>query len=169
LYRSISKSKLNFIMKFKVYLIIFAIVFGFVVKSTESKAAENTKSGNTTEVIAPVNAQQKAFELYINEQYTPFTEQEEWKVFVEIVTYYNNDPSKFLNVNAEKQQQFKSAVHLLSHAISNSTEENAKSWLESLKKTSHNINFLWNLDWNSLSPKEEAESQIEPIISLNGF
>jgi len=165
LYRSISKSKLNFIMKFKVYLIIFA----FVVKSTESKAAENNKSSNNTKVVALVNAQQKAFELYINEQYTPFTEQEEWKFFVEIVTYYNNNPSKFLNVNPEKQRQFKSAVHLLSHAMSNSTDESAKSWLESLKKTSHNINFLWNLDWDSLTPKEEAQSQAEPISSLNGF
>lgn len=169
MYRSISKSKLNFIMKFKVYLIIFAFVFGFVIKNTDSKAAENKKSGNTTKAVAPVHAQQKAFELYINEQYTPFTEQEEWKVFVEIVTYYNYDPSKFLNVNAEKQQQFKSAVRLLSHAMSNSNEESAKDWLESLKKTSHNINFLWNLDWNRLTPKEEIASPVKSISLLNGF
>lgn len=169
MYRSISRSKLNFIMKFKVNLIIFAIVFGFVVKNNESQAAENNKSSNNTKVIALVNAQQKVFELYINEQYTPFTEQEEWKVFVEVVTYYNNNPSKLLNVNAETKQQFKSAVYLLSHAMSNSNDESAKVWLESIKKTSHNINFLWNLDWDSLTPKEESESIGEPIALLNGF
>ena len=156
-------------MKFKVNLIIFAIVFGFVVKNNESQAAENNKSSNNTKVIALVNAQQKVFELYINEQYTPFTEQEEWKVFVEVVTYYNNSPSKLLNVNAETKQQFKSAVYLLSHAMSNSNDESAKVWLESIKKTSHNINFLWNLDWDSLTPKEESESIGEPIALLNGF
>lgn len=169
LYRSISRSKLNFIMKFKVNLIIFAFVFGFVVINNESKAAEINKSSNNTKVVLLVNAQQKAFELYINEQYTPFTEQEEWKVFVEIVTYYNNNPSKLLNVNAETKQQFKNAVHLLNHAMSNSTDEQAKFWLESIKKTSHNINFLWNLDWDSLTPKEEAENTGEPIALLNGF
>jgi hypothetical protein len=169
LYRSISNSKLNFIMKITVKSIIFAIVFGIVLSGNESKAKENNRISSNTNTIALVNTQQKAFELYINEQYTPFTEQEEWKVFVEIVTYYNESPSKFLNVSAEKQQQFKNAVQLLSHSISSSNDDNAKNWLESLKKTSHNINFLWNIDWNSLTPKEETENEKEPISLLNGF
>ena len=154
-------------MKITVKSIVFVVVFGIVLLTNESKAKENNKTSNNGKTIALVNAQQKAFELYINEQYTPFTEQEEWKVFVEIVTYYNDSPSKFLNTSAEKQQQFKNAVQLLSHSISNSNDESAKSWLESLKKTSHNINFLWNIDWNGLTPKEEIEK--EPISLLNGF
>lgn len=169
MYRSISNSKLNFIMKITVKSIIFAVVFGIVLLSNESKAVEKSKVRNNTNTIVLANVQQKAFELYITEQYTPFTEQEEWKVFVEIVTYYNNSPSKFLNVSADKQIQFKNAVQLLNHSISNSTDESAKNWLESLKKTSHNINFLWNLDWNSLTPKEESEIEKEPISLLNGF
>jgi hypothetical protein len=156
-------------MKFKVKLITFAIVFGVVLGNTELKAKENNKTSNNSNTIALVNAQEKAFETYVNEHYTPFVEQEEWKVFVEIVTYYNNSPSKFLNVNAEKQQQFKNAVKLLSHSMNNSNDENAKVWFESLKKTSHNINFLWNLDWDSLTPKEETENSGEPISLLNGF
>ncbi|MFN8348564.1 MAG: hypothetical protein U0X91_26415 [Spirosomataceae bacterium] len=156
-------------MKSKVYLIIFAIAFGFTAINTEAKTSENSKSGNNNKTVARVNALQKDFELYINEQYTPFTEQDEWKVFVEVVTYYNNDPSKFLNVNAEKQKQFKGAVSLLSHALSTGNDANAKAWLSHLKKTSHNIHFLWNLDWNGLTPIEEVENPGEPIPLLNGF
>jgi len=156
-------------MKYKVKSIILVIALGFVLSITESNAKESNKITTSSKETSLVKAQQKAFEQYINEQYTPFVEQEDWKVFVEVVTYYNNAPSKFLNVNAEKQQQFKNAVNLMIHSLSTSNDENAKNWLQSLKKTSHNINFLWKLDWNSLMVSEETENQGEPISSLNGF
>lgn len=167
MYRSISTGKLNFIMKIKVKYSIFAIVFGLVVPVTESKADEKSKNSSNTKTIALANAQQKAFEQYINEQYTPFTEQEDWNVFVEIVTNYNNSPSKFLKTGVEKQQQFKNATQLLIHTMGNSKDENAKFWLNNLKKITHNINFIWHLSWDYLTPNED--SHIEPINQLNGF
>lgn len=156
-------------MKVTVNSIIFAIALGFVLLATESNAKESNKTNASPKVTSLVKAQQKAFEQYINEQYTPFVEQEDWKVFVEIVTYYNNSPSKFLNVDAEKQKQFRNAVSLMIHSLSSSNDTNAKDWLQSLKKTSHNINFLWKLDWNGLMESEELENQGEQISSLNGF
>ena len=102
-------------MKVKVNSIILAIALGFVLLVTESNAKESNNTNASPKVTSLVKAQQKAFEQYINEQYTPFVEQEDWKVFVEIVTYYNNSPSKFLNVDAGKQKQFRNAVLSLIH------------------------------------------------------
>ncbi len=167
MYRSISRSKLNFIMKHKVKLVIFVIGFGLGLISVESNAKENK---NTISTVGLSKGSEKAFEQYINEQFTPFTEQDEWKVFVEVVTLYNQSPSKFLKINADKQQQFKSAVQLLSHAMNNSHDENAKIWLENLRKTAHNINFLWTVDLESLMPDQDTERLSgEPISMLNGF
>ncbi|MEZ4902590.1 MAG: hypothetical protein R2822_12980 [Spirosomataceae bacterium] len=154
-------------MKISVKLSIFAIVFGIVLVNVKAIAEEKSKTSSNTKTIALANAQQKAFEDYISEQFTPFTEQEDWKVFVEVVTYYNNSPSKMINVPAEKQQQFNNATRLLIHAVGNSKDENAKFWLNNLKKTTHNIHFIWHSNWDYLTPNEEI--QIEPIHQLNGF
>ncbi len=167
MYRSISKSKLNFIMKYTVKLIIFVIGFGLSFISIESNAKEDKSTVNT---VGLSKGREKAFEQYITEHFTPFTEQDEWKVFVEVVTLYNQSPSKLLNVNAETQQQFTSAVKLLNHAMKSSNDENAKIWLENVRKTAHNIHFLWTVDWESLTPAHDTERIIgEPISMLNGF
>jgi len=154
-------------MKASVNPSIFAIALCSILTHTEARAEEkNTTSSNTKTIVLAI-AKQRAFETYINEQFTPFTEQEDWNVFVETVTYYNNSPSKFMNVSAERQQQFKNATRLLTHAIENSKDEMAKGWLENLKKTTHNINFIWNLNWDNLAEKEKP--QTEPTHQLNGF
>jgi type II secretory pathway pseudopilin PulG len=147
-------------MKTSVRIIIIGIVFGLISFGTEAK--KDSKA---------ITAQkQKAFETYILDQYTAFTEQEEWKIFVEVVTLYNEAPSKLRNLDKETKQQFNDAITLLSHAMKQSDEEHAKDWLKSLQSTAHNVNFLCTTDWESLTPVQDTEGTIgEPISQLNGF
>lgn len=167
MYRSISKKELNFIMNYPVKLIIFVIGFGLSFISTEAQAKEDKKTVNTAGLS---KGREKAFEQYITDNFTPFIEQDEWKVFIEVVTLYNQSPSKLSNVNAEKQQQFKNAVKLLNHAMNSINDENAKNWNESIRKTAHNIEFLWIVDREMLTPAHDTEKIIgEPISMLNGF
>ncbi len=167
MYRSISKRELNYIMKYPVKLIIFVIGFCLSLISIESNAKDDKSTANTAGLS---KGREKAFEQYITDHFTPFIEQDEWKVFTEVVTLYNQSPSKLVNVNAEKQQEFKSAVKLLNHAMKSSNDENAKIWLENVRKTAHNINFLWTADWETLTPDHDTERIIgEPISMLNGF
>jgi hypothetical protein len=167
LYRSISKRELNFIMKYTVRLIIFVVGFGLSFISIEAYAKDDKSTANTAGLS---KGREKAFEQYITDNFTPFIEQDEWKIFVEVVTLYNQSPSKLSTVNAETQQQFKSAVKLLNHAMNSINDENAKSWNESIRKTAHNIDFLWRVDWETLTPAHDTERIIgEPISMLNGF
>ncbi|MFN4146235.1 MAG: hypothetical protein ACK4GN_10465 [Runella sp.] len=157
-------------MKIRVKYIIFAVVFQGVLVSVETIAKDNAKAKEEKVVVAPLTkSHQAAFEQYIQEQYTSFVEQDEWKIFVEVVTYYNNSPSKLLNVNAEKQRQFDEAVSLLKHTLKHQDSPEAKIWLERLKKTSHHIRCVWKLEWDNLTPEETPQTTKEIIGFLNGF
>lgn len=147
-------------MKVNVKTIIVAIVFGIVSFNTEAKKDSKAITG----------IKQKAFEAYILDQYSAFTEQDEWKIFVEVVTLYNEAPSKLRKLDNQTKQQFNDAIRLLSHSMKQSNEEHAQEWLNSLQSTSHNVNFLCNTDWEALTPIQDTEPSIgEPFGQLNGF
>jgi hypothetical protein len=157
-------------MKARVRVIEAVFVLILFGSQFESKAFNKDNASTKAKTIALVNGKEKVFEQYIIEQYTPFTEQEEWNVFMEVVTLYNDSPSKLTQIDTEARNRFNGAVNLLAHAMKQSTDAEAKAWFESLQKTSQNINFLWNVNWGKLLPSQEADKIVgEPIGQLNGF
>ncbi len=165
---STSKSKLNYTMKVKVNLIIFAVVFGSVFSSVAVAKDKKIKEAAKINAVELVKGQEKNFVTYVQDKFQPFSLQSEWKIIVEIVTLYNESPSKFLNLNKQSQQEFDVAVARFTEEATKNPE--AIQWVANLEKTTKSIHFLWSVNWDNLATEESKQEEInEPIGVLNGF
>ena len=155
----IKQNKLNYIMKTIVTSIMFAIAF------SSASFASNKQVDNFPKAVLLTNGTEKSFFNYIENKKSRFTKEEDWKTIVTGVTLYNEEPSKFLNMNEDQKLAFNSAVVRLTNKLGNRSE--AASWKASMLYTATRMNFVWNLNWDNMTPAENTESLVvAPIDSM---
>lgn len=156
---SLNKNKkLNYIMKAIVKSIIVAIVF------SSASFAANQKVDNHPKAVLLTNGTEKSFFKYVEDKKTRLAKKEDWKTIVGVVTLYNQEPSKFLNMNEDQKLAFNSAVIRLTNKLGNRRE--ASNWKASVLHTANRMNFVWNLNWDNMTPVENTESLVvAPIDS----
>ena len=152
-------------MKVAVHIISLVVVL-FAENTAEAK--DRKSKSNSVVAVSLVKGQEKEFVVFIEENFHPFSLQAEWKIMAEVVTLYNESPSKFLNINKKTQQEFNEAIEKWNAEASKNPE--AAQWVANLAKTTKAMNFFWKMDWNNLAPQDKISEEIgEPISGLNGF
>jgi hypothetical protein len=166
LHRSITLTELNKTMKTNYKSIIFAVVFGSVFNSNIATAINNDTTKKTKSVTTISNGREKSFETFVEQNLPKFVKQEDWKKITNIVTLYNQSPSKLLNVDTKSREAFNEAVIKLSNDLTINGSEESKEWFSGLENTVRTINFIWKSNWNTLED-ENTNTGSAVVIASN--
>ncbi|MBB5286094.1 uncharacterized protein (DUF1800 family) [Rhabdobacter roseus] len=133
--------------------IIFAVVFGVVlglIPGTGTSQAKNEDVKAPTRAL--VKGTEKQFAAYIKSEFPVFAQNENWEVIEKMVTLYNEKPSALTKIKVQEQQVFNAAIADLNTQLKGRNTLEAQQWQLNLDKTAQAIRFVWNFDFNSLTP-----------------
>jgi hypothetical protein len=136
---------------------IFAMLLGVLVTGlpSASKAAIEGK-GEKKQGTIIANESEEKFASYIISNLPEFTKQENWSIIEQIVTLYNQQPSKIRLVTAETETRFENAVAELGTKLKAMDSAESMQWKSDLEKTVGAVRFIRNFDINSIT-NDQAE------------
>ena len=139
-------------MKTKEKSFIFAIVLGIVVFIAPKKSqAEGTinELNSRTRVLA--NKSDLEFASYIGQILPEFVKHENWSIIQNIVTLYQETPSKLRGTDASQISKFNSAVADLGSKLEEVNTPESLELRKSLLQKAGAIKFITTFDLNTLS------------------
>jgi hypothetical protein len=139
-------------MKTKEKSFIFAIVLGIVVftapKKLQAENAINELNSGTT-VLA--NKSELEFASYIGQVLPEFVKQENWSIIQNIITLYQQTPSKLRVTGADRMGKFNSAVADLGSKLEEVNTPESFDLKKSLLEKAEAIRFITKFDLDTLS------------------
>lgn len=152
-------------MKSNRRFVIFAVVFG-VVAGMVPQVGFSKSTDNRTEIKAKAltNGTEKHFVSYVKEELRSFSKKDSWGIIEKMVTLYGEKPSKLMNVPSSERVAFIQAVEKLNSKLERKNSVEATQWNQSLIKTSNAIQFVWNFNFDNLTPVISEEL---PVLAQN--
>jgi hypothetical protein len=130
---------------------IFATVLGVILLASPKESfSEAVRNDSSAQVLA--KGTEKEFSKFVNDNFERYSRKTEWSVVENIVTLYNQSPSKLLSTPEADRKAFDEAVKSLLTKLNRSRNEQARQWSRDLSKTTQQIKFIWNFDIDSLTP-----------------
>ncbi len=149
-------------MKTKQKSFIFAIVLGFVIFVAPKKSqAENTinELNNRTTVLA--NKSDSEFASYIGQVLPEFVKQENWSIIENIITLYQQTPSKLRVTDAGLIGKFSSAVADLGSKLEEVNTPESLELKKSLLKKAEAVKFITTFDLDTLSADQIENAAVK--------
>ncbi|WP_439584573.1 hypothetical protein [Dyadobacter bucti] len=149
-------------MKTKQKSFIFAIVLGIVIFVAPKKSqAENTinELNNSTTVLA--NKSDSEFASYIGQVLPEFVKQENWSIIENIITLYQQTPSKLRVTDAGLIGKFSSAVADLGSKLEEVNTPESLELKKSLLKKAEAVKFITTFDLNTLSAEQIENAAVK--------
>ncbi|WP_138477458.1 hypothetical protein [Dyadobacter bucti] len=149
-------------MKTKQKSFIFAIVLGIVIFVAPKKSqAENTinELNNRTTVLA--NKSDSEFASYIGQVLPEFVKQENWSIIENIITLYQQTPSKLRVTDAGLIGKFSSAVADLGSKLEEVNTPESLELKKSLLKKAEAVKFITTFDLNTLSADQIENAAVK--------
>lgn len=131
---------------------IFAAVLGVILSANPSVSFSDNVQTDSSKAQVLARGSEVQFSSYVKENLPKFSKKADWRVIDQIVTLYNQSPSKLLNTSKADQMAFNEAVEVLNTKLNRQKDEVADQWSRDLRKTVQQIRFIWNFDIDSLTP-----------------
>jgi hypothetical protein len=131
---------------------IFAAVLGVILSANPSVSFSKDVQNDSSKAQVLARGSEIQFSSYVKENLPKFSKKADWLVVDQIVTLYNQSPSKLMNTTKADQMAFLEAVKSLNTKLNRQKDEQADQWSRDLRKTVQQIQFIWNFDIDSLTP-----------------
>ncbi|WAC09586.1 hypothetical protein [Dyadobacter pollutisoli] len=149
---------------------IFAFIYGILVlalpQATMAKGSGDEQKDNIA-VIS--NESEIEFTSYIGQVFPDFVKQENWSIINNIVTLYNQTPSKVRVASAEDINKFNAAVTELGSKLETINSPEALEWKSNLLETARVVRFVRNFDLNTLSVDQNEINTVKVPNSFVNF
>ncbi len=131
---------------------IFAAVLGVILSANPTVSFSYSIQNDSSKAQVLARGSEIQFSTYVKGNLPKFSKKADWLVIDQIVTLYNQSPSKLLNTNKADQMAFNEAVKSLNTKLNRQKDEVADQWSRDLRKTVQQIQFIWKFDIDSLTP-----------------
>lgn len=132
---------------------IFASVLGVILFASPSEGSSTTiKNDSSAKAQVLAKGSEVKFSKFVSENLSRFAKKEDWNTIQNIVTLYNQSPSKLLSTNNADKSAFLEAAKTLSTKLNRRKGVEAVKWNSDFQKTVKEVQFIWNFDIDSLTP-----------------